>query len=263
MRKIINCYAEFYMRYSGAKRFFIFLAALSTLVIPYYFIFDRNLPFLAAFLAAIALHECAHWMAFRSYGMSAVVFPIPFLGAATHTNEENQEPTIRQQIVIAFAGPVTNILLAVLAIPFLAFPSTNDWASSMVSVNALLAAANLIPYGPLDGASVVKLLMASTRHTTKLVVIPLAICGLASFFAAFILRSGSEPLTLTMLVSMFFIPVLLLKAYESSSSSEGREYVKAQKRGKLQKNKLSRISYVFGGAYFLSIAMARWQFQIP
>lgn len=58
---------------------------------------------------------------------------------------------------IAAAGPITNILFAILfaAIAFL-IPSISFGANFIFLVNAILATFNLIPFGPLDGAKVMR-----------------------------------------------------------------------------------------------------------
>jgi Zn-dependent protease len=58
---------------------------------------------------------------------------------------------------IAAGGPITNILFAILfaGIAF-AFPVVSFAAKFIFLVNAILAAFNLIPFGPLDGAKIVR-----------------------------------------------------------------------------------------------------------
>jgi len=65
--------------------------------------------------------------------------------------------TVNEWGWIAAAGPITNILFAILfaAIAFL-IPSISFGANFIFLVNAVLAAFNLIPFGPLDGAKVMR-----------------------------------------------------------------------------------------------------------
>jgi len=64
---------------------------------------------------------------------------------------------------VAFAGPATNFLLAIifavlvrLAIPLELSPSFVDLASYVVYINVLLGLFNLIPFPPLDGSKVIE-----------------------------------------------------------------------------------------------------------
>lgn len=67
---------------------------------------------------------------------------------------------------VAFAGPATNFLLAIifavlvrLAIPLGLSPSFVDLASYVVYINVLLGLFNLIPFPPLDGSKVIEALL--------------------------------------------------------------------------------------------------------
>lgn len=114
------------------------------------------------------LHELAHKIAaiqfgrvaeFRAdYGMLAFailagyagfLFAAP--GAVYHTG---RQITARQNGLIAVAGPLTNLALAVLFVP-LALSGRLQFVGQLgVSVNLVLAAFNMLPFGPLDGKKV-------------------------------------------------------------------------------------------------------------
>jgi Zn-dependent protease len=65
--------------------------------------------------------------------------------------------TVNEWGLIAAVGPITNILFAILfaGIAF-AFPVVSFAAKYIFLVNAILGAFNLIPFGPLDGAKVMR-----------------------------------------------------------------------------------------------------------
>ena len=118
---------------------------------------------------AFLLHELAHKVvavrfgqvaAFRAdYGMLflAIMAGLAgFLFAAPGAVVHRGRITKRENGLIALAGPVTNVALAVLFLPlslvgggFLA-----GVGSLAVSINVLLAGFNMIPFGPLDGRKV-------------------------------------------------------------------------------------------------------------
>lgn len=66
--------------------------------------------------------------------------------------------TVNEWGWIAAAGPITNILFAILfaAIAFMTTGFISSSASFIFLVNAVLATFNLIPFGPLDGAKVAR-----------------------------------------------------------------------------------------------------------
>ncbi|MFP8952307.1 metalloprotease [Natrialbaceae archaeon A-arb3/5] len=117
---------------------------------------------------AFLLHELAHKVVAIEYGqiaefradyqmlflaiMSAL---IGFLFAAPGAVYHRGRITKRENGIIALAGPVTNHLLAVLFLPMMLFGGYLGLIGHMgVTINLFLAAFNMIPFGPLDGKTV-------------------------------------------------------------------------------------------------------------
>ncbi|WP_435065041.1 metalloprotease [Halobaculum sp. EA56] len=122
---------------------------------------------------AFLLHELAHKVvavrfgqraAFRAdYGMlflAVVAATAGFLFAAPGAVHHRGRITKRENGLIALAGPVVNLALAAAFAPLLGLglAGVSSLALTLgtygVAVNLLLAAFNLIPFGPLDGATV-------------------------------------------------------------------------------------------------------------
>ncbi|MCX2818919.1 metalloprotease [Haladaptatus sp. F3-133] len=129
--------------------------------------------FVAAFGTAGAgflLHELAHKLVAQRYGypaefradyeMLAVTIAsgaLGFLFAAPGAVHVRGRVDDRTNGVVALAGPATNLALFALFVPvsLVAGDGFIGYAASLgVFVNALLAAFNLAPYGPLDGRKV-------------------------------------------------------------------------------------------------------------
>jgi Zn-dependent protease len=132
------------------------------------------LPFFVGFVTAgvgFLLHELAHKVVAIRFGQIAefradynmLVLTLlsamaGFLVAAPGAVHHRGRVSLRERGLIALAGPVTNLALIV---PFAALMLAPGELVRFVGrtglfINALLAAFNMAPYGPLDGRTVVK-----------------------------------------------------------------------------------------------------------
>ncbi|PGF14789.1 metalloprotease [Natrinema sp. CBA1119] len=116
------------------------------------------------------LHELAHKVVAIEHGQVAefradyqMLFLaimgalVGFLFAAPGAVYHRGQITERENGLIALAGPVTNLLLALLFLPLMILPGMLGVIGQMgIWINLFLAAFNMIPFGPLDGKSVLK-----------------------------------------------------------------------------------------------------------
>lgn len=119
---------------------------------------------------AFLLHELAHKVVAIEHGQLAefradyqmlflaVMGALAgFLFAAPGAVYHRGRTTERENGLIALAGPVTNHLLALLFLPIMIFGGYLGLIGHMgVLINLFLAAFNMIPFGPLDGKSVLR-----------------------------------------------------------------------------------------------------------
>ncbi|MDG5775062.1 site-2 protease family protein [Haloarculaceae archaeon H-GB2-1] len=146
-------------------------------------LFDATNPqALAAFAEGMALslltvgvgfllHELAHKVVAVRFGQIAefradysMLFLavmgglVGFLFAAPGAVHHRGRITMRENGLIALAGPVTNVVLAVVfAVPWLLFGGYLGRIGSLgVFINVFLAGFNMIPWGPLDGKKVLR-----------------------------------------------------------------------------------------------------------
>lgn len=135
----------------------------------------RPILWLASFIAVFSgfvFHELAHkvvaiaygyWAEFRAEarGLGYSLILALFLGvlfAAPGAVLIHGRPTLKENGIISIVGPATNILLALIALPFtLATDPTAPLPTVMgavATVNAVLAVFNLVPLGNFDGRKV-------------------------------------------------------------------------------------------------------------
>ncbi|AUX10227.1 Zn-dependent protease [Halalkaliarchaeum desulfuricum] len=106
----------------------------------------------------IAAFEADYGMLFLAIMSAMLGFIFAAPGAVVHRGRL----TVRQHGLIALAGPVTNVVLTALFIPVMVLGvlmgSDLVWllGSRGFAINIFLAAFNLIPYGPLDGKTVIQ-----------------------------------------------------------------------------------------------------------
>ena len=130
----------------------------------------------AAVMTGFLLHELAHkWMA-QQYGCWAeyrgnknglyfalAMSAFGFLLAAPGAVMVSGRITDRQNGIIAAVGPLTNIAIAIVALPIYIFTAGLDWpitllgelARFIVVINLILGGFNMIPIQPLDGSKVI------------------------------------------------------------------------------------------------------------
>ena len=141
------------------------------------YILAKTLPLaFAAVMTGFLLHELAHkWMA-QQYGCWAeyrgnknglyfalAMSAFGFLLAAPGAVMVSGRITDRQNGIIAAVGPLTNIAIAIVALPIYIFTVGLDWPISLLGelarfiiiINLILGGFNMIPVQPLDGSKVI------------------------------------------------------------------------------------------------------------
>lgn len=122
----------------------------------------------AVFTSLYLLHEIAHKLTAQHYGLWAEFRLTPFGALITLLSIISPIKLISPGAVIiagpisrelggktALAGPLTNLFLSVVSIPFMVyFPSSIAWYST--AFNAWIAFFNLIPFGMMDGLKVLR-----------------------------------------------------------------------------------------------------------
>lgn len=117
---------------------------------------------LPGLLAASALtffllaHELGHALvAQRKYKRKIDDIVFMGFGAATRMHVGGL-PSKNEEIIVCLAGPLVNIVFALVCAPFLLFPATYFYALVAVYMNAVLGIFNLIPIFPMDGGRILR-----------------------------------------------------------------------------------------------------------
>jgi Zn-dependent protease len=131
-----------------------------------------NAVYITALFGSIVLHELAHALVGRHYGvrtLEIVMFPI---GGVTRLQ---QPPKPRQEFWIAVAGPTVNVAIAaglfgalvwrggLLPLEALTRPTDANLFERIATGNLVLDAFNLLPAFPMDGGRILRSVLALRR----------------------------------------------------------------------------------------------------
>lgn len=129
----------------------------------------------------VILHELGHSMAARKYGIPTHDIIISPIGGLARLKEIPEKPS--QELVIAFAGPLVNVIIAGVTAVYLIYiantdllPSSDDFellsqtkefVKFVFLMNIALFVFNLIPAFPMDGGRVLRALLATVMDRVK------------------------------------------------------------------------------------------------
>lgn len=171
-----------------------------------------------AIFVCVLLHELGHTFVALHYGITTKSILLLPIGGIAMIERQPEKPV--QEILISVAGPIVNIVIALLLLPFL-HDYVPFWQSTTViydihagnflfyvhTINIVLALFNLIPAFPMDGGRVLRgalSIYSNPFHATNIAVLVSRIiatffmlAGLFSFnlllalFGAFLLIMGT------------------------------------------------------------------------
>ncbi|MGA2266706.1 MAG: site-2 protease family protein [Phycisphaerae bacterium] len=154
--------------------------------------------FICAVFACVVVHELAHSLIGRRFGVQAKSITLLPIGGIAAMEEIPRKPA--QEIAIAIIGPFIN--LAIAGLLYLAFgrwtgigmpnlfpTSPREFLAGLIGVNVLLAIFNMIPAFPMDGGRVLRGLLAMNmgylRATSIAVTVGHAVSALFVFYGIF------------------------------------------------------------------------------
>jgi Zn-dependent protease len=134
---------------------------------------------LVLFFGGVLLHEAAHAIAARSFGLPVRAITLVFWGGATETRSWRKGPLA--DFVVSASGPATTglmwLLFAVLRDQTDPFSEMHDVWTYLAFVNALMFGLNLLPGFPLDGG---RMLMAIAWGVSRKRALAMRVAGVGS-----------------------------------------------------------------------------------
>lgn len=132
-----------------------------------FLLFSNNFLNLFSYLFCVFLHELGHGIManFLGYKLNQITF-LPF--GASLSGKENVFYKPSHEILVAVAGPLTNIILCVLCLAlFWLFPSTYFYLQDFYLANLTTFFFNLFPVYPLDGGRVLFAKLKTKNEASK------------------------------------------------------------------------------------------------
>jgi Zn-dependent protease/CBS domain-containing protein len=129
----------------------------------------QGVAFSLAVFACVVLHEFGHALAARRYGIRTPDITLLPIGGLARLERMPEQPL--QELVIAIAGPLVNVVIAGIIVVALGYTigldeisqidnPRADFLARLAGVNVFLVLFNLIPAFPMDGGRVLRALLA-------------------------------------------------------------------------------------------------------
>jgi Zn-dependent protease/CBS domain-containing protein len=145
---------------------------------------SRDLAVVGIILACVVVHECAHILGARRFGMiPKAVILLPLTGVTFYDESHSLKPPTpdsswKRDIRLALIGPLVNLALAgfsaaavtalVPGIQLMKWPflQASNLPKSIVWANLYLAGLNVIPAYPLDGGRILRAIFSRKLHVS-------------------------------------------------------------------------------------------------
>ncbi len=153
----------------------------------------QSVLFISAIFLCVVLHEFGHILTARRFGIVSPEVTLLPIGGVADMESMPQKPY--QELLIAFAGPAVNIVIAVTLFAISGAFNLDDAAhisdpsisilERLAATNVFLAVFNLIPAFPMDGGRVLRAALAMWLGQGKATRIAAQIGQIFAFFLGF------------------------------------------------------------------------------
>jgi Zn-dependent protease/predicted transcriptional regulator len=125
--------------------------------------------YVLAIFVCVILHEFGHALAAKKFNIKTTSITLLPIGGLAQMESIPEKP--KEELIIAFAGPAVNILIAAILYPITGLSTEtlkevsttlgpDNFSIALMSVNVWLAIFNLIPAFPMDGGRVFRALLS-------------------------------------------------------------------------------------------------------
>jgi len=174
-----------------------FLLLIGWLAVGYYeqggsaMALGRILFVLLLFLCVV-LHEFGHAIAAKNFGINTPDITLLPIGGVARLERMPDEP--RQELIIALAGPLVNVVIALALFAVVgwrglaaqAMMGGSDLLTQLLVINVVLVLFNLLPAFPMDGGRVLRALLATRLSYARATQIAASIGQGCAFIFGFI-----------------------------------------------------------------------------
>lgn len=132
--------------------------------------FATGMLLLASLVGSVILHELGHSLAARHYGIGTRDIVLYAIGGVASLERMPKDP--KQELVIALAGPMVNVVIAAVLFPLLSvmqFVSLGvaEFLVAVAVTNVALVIFNMVPAFPMDGGRVFRALMSMKKDRVE------------------------------------------------------------------------------------------------
>jgi len=136
-----------------------------------------SVAFVLSIFVCVTLHELGHSLTAQRYHIKTRDITLLPIGGVASLESIPEKP--KEELFVALAGPLVNIVIALVLLPFIYLPELTDafrglskvggsnFLFSLLSVNLTLAVFNMIPAFPMDGGRVLRALLSYKMDRVK------------------------------------------------------------------------------------------------
>lgn len=173
----------------------------------------EGMVFILLLFTCVVLHEFGHALAARAYGIHTPDITLLPIGGVARLERMPEKPS--QELVVAVAGPLVNVVIALgLFVVLRKFTGLDNLASlgegrvalleGLLSVNVMLVLFNCLPAFPMDGGRILRALLATRLTYVRATRIAATVGQVAAVLFALVGFVFGQPLLILIAMFVFF-----------------------------------------------------------